>query len=247
MRHAGGLRIDHVMALQHLYWVPEGGSPAEGAYVRYPMEDLVGILALESQRQKCLVVGEDLGTVPEGFRERMASANILSYRVLAFEQDAQGFIPPEQYPVLSVAVAGSHDLPTVRGWWRGRDIELKKTLDLYPTRDGAEQARADREQDRLHLIEALRRAQVLPESGTLDSEDLPRLVHIFLARSRSMLALVQLDDITNEVEPVNLPTTSNEHPNWRRRQSMTLEQLAEDPALETVARIFATERPHERY
>jgi malto-oligosyltrehalose trehalohydrolase/4-alpha-glucanotransferase len=133
MRHAGGLRIDHAMGLQHLYWVPEGQQPAAGAYVRYPMEDLIGILALESHRHQCLIVGEDLGTVPEGFRERMAKANILSYRVLFFEQDAQtgAFLAPSDYPVAAVAVLGSHDLPTLRGWWEGRDLDLKEAHALY--------------------------------------------------------------------------------------------------------------------
>ena len=133
--HAGGLRIDHVMGLQHLYWIPRDTSAAEGAYVGYPLDDLVGILALESQRHRCLVVGEDLGTVPEGFRERMAAANILSYRVLFFEQEESGaFVPPDAYPPLALAVAGSHDLPTLRGWWEERDIALKDRLGLYPRR-----------------------------------------------------------------------------------------------------------------
>jgi malto-oligosyltrehalose trehalohydrolase/4-alpha-glucanotransferase len=137
MRHAGGLRIDHVMGLQHLYWVPAGQPPSEGAYVRYPMEDLLGILALESQRHHCLVVGEDLGTVPEGFRERMAAANILSYRVLFFEQDATtgDYSPPGNYPRLALAVVGSHDLPTLHGWWQGRDLDLKADLKLFPRRE----------------------------------------------------------------------------------------------------------------
>src|SRR5262249_16240782 len=115
MRHAGALRIDHVMGLQRLWWVPAGKQPADGAYVTYPMKDLIGILALESHRRRCLVIGEDLGTVPEGFREHMAEANILSYRVLFFEQDgASGeFLPPANYPRSAIAVAGSHDLPTL--------------------------------------------------------------------------------------------------------------------------------------
>ena len=109
MRHAGGLRIDHAMGLQHLYWVPQGQKPSAGAYVRYPMEDLIGILALESHRHRCLVVGEDLGTVPEGFRERMAEANILSYRVLFFEQEPEtgAFLPPSAYPPLALAVSAA--------------------------------------------------------------------------------------------------------------------------------------------
>ena len=133
MRHSGGLRIDHVMGLQHLYWVPQGRKPKEGAYVAYPLQDLLGILALESQRHQCLVVGEDLGTVPEGFRDVMSAANVLSYRVLYFEQDSEGcFLPPDAYPRLAVAVVGSHDLPTLRGWWEGRDLDLKQSLDLFP-------------------------------------------------------------------------------------------------------------------
>ena len=163
MRHAGGLRIDHVMGLQHLYWVPQGRKPPEGAYVRYPLDDLVGILALESHRHRCLVVGEDLGTVPEGFRERMAEANILSYRVLFFEQDIEtgAFDPPQAYPPLALAVVGSHDLPTLRGWWEGRDLDLKERLGLFPDADEARRQRETRERDKRQLVTALRREGLL--------------------------------------------------------------------------------------
>jgi 4-alpha-glucanotransferase len=121
MRSAGGLRIDHAMGLQQLYWIPHGATPAEGAYVQYPLEDLLGILALESHRNQCIVVGEDLGTVPEDFRQRMSNAGILSYRVLLFEQNSTTgeFILPRDYPARSLAVSGSHDLPTLRAWWEG--------------------------------------------------------------------------------------------------------------------------------
>jgi 4-alpha-glucanotransferase len=121
MRHAGGLRIDHAMGLQHLYWIPQGQKPSAGAYVRYPIEDLLGILALESHRHGCLIIGEDLGTVPEGFRERTAEENILSYRVLFFEQEPEtgAFLAPSAYPELALATVGSHDLPTLRGCGKG--------------------------------------------------------------------------------------------------------------------------------
>ena len=217
MRHAGGLRIDHVMALQHAYCVPKGRSPAEGAYLRYPLEDLVGILALESQRNKCLVVGEDLGTVPEGFRERMAAANILSYRVLMFEKDESGFIPPAQYPALSLAVAGNHDLPTLHGWWEARDLALKDRLNLFPTPEEATRIREERQSDHKHMAVALRREGLLSEGQEIDVEILIREAHTFLARSQSIIAMAQIDDLTDEAEPVNVPTTSDEHPNWRRR------------------------------
>jgi malto-oligosyltrehalose trehalohydrolase/4-alpha-glucanotransferase len=251
MRHAGGLRIDHVMGLQHLYWVPQGQDPAAGAYVRYPMEDMVGILALESHRRRCLVVGEDLGTVPEGFRERMAEANILSYRVLFFEQDgATGdFLPPQAYPYSALAVVGSHDLPTLRGWWEGRDIDLRERLGLYPEPEEAGRQRDARRRDRDALLRALRYEHLLPE-GEPDIRALVRAAHAFLARSPSLLAMAQIDDLTDEADPVNVPSTSDEHPNWRRRLSLTLEELASRPRFIDIAEIFRTERgapqPEER-
>ena len=245
MRHAGGLRIDHVMALRQLYWVPRGRSPAEGAYVRYPLEDLVGIIALESQRNRCLVVGEDLGTVPEGFRERMASARILSYRVLFFEKDKTGFIAPPDYPKLAIAVEGSHDLPTLSAWWQAADLRLKEQLDLFPHPDDARRARAERDQDRRDLLAALRAAGLADAAfePNVDPDLLFRAAHTFLARTDSALALVQLDDITDELSPVNVPTTSNEHPNWRRRLSLSLEQLNDCARFTGIAEIFRRERP----
>ena len=244
MRHAGGLRIDHVMGLQHLYWVPQGSKPSAGAYVRYPTEDLLGILALESHRQRCLVVGEDLGTVPEGFRERMAEANILSYRVLFFEQEPEtsAFLPPSAYPALALAVIGSHDLPTLRGWWEGRDLDLKEQLGLYPEDSEASRQRRARERDRMQLLEALRRERLLPNVGEPDIPTLARAAHVFLARTPSVLAMAQIDDLTDEADPVNVPTTSDEHPNWRRRLSMTLEELAARPRFIDIAEIFRAER-----
>jgi 4-alpha-glucanotransferase len=232
------------MGLQQLYWVPQGEDPSAGAYVRYPVDDLVGILALESQRHHCLVVGEDLGTVPEGFRERMAAANILSYRVLYFEQDDAGrFLPPSAYPEHAVAVVGSHDLPTLRGWWEGRDLDLKAGLGLFPGSDEASHQRDARTRDRAQLLSALRREGLLPPGE--EEPDVPvlsRAAHRFLARSPSALALAQIDDLTDEADPVNVPATSDEHPNWRRRLSMTLEELASRPRFIDIAQIFRDER-----
>jgi malto-oligosyltrehalose trehalohydrolase/4-alpha-glucanotransferase len=245
MRHAGGLRIDHVMGLQRLYWVPAGKTPRDGAYVRYPIEDLVGILALESHRQHCLVVGEDLGTVPEHFRERMEAANILSYRVLFFEQDgATGeFLPPGAYPRCAIAVVGSHDLPTLRGWWEGHDLELKERLRLFLNPEDAAAQREARERDRHHLLRALRHEGLLAGDEQPPVELLARAVHEYLARTPAMLAMAQIDDLTGEVEPVNVPTTSSERPNWCRRLSMTLEELAVHPLFRDIARMFSEPRP----
>jgi len=119
MRHAGALRIDHVMGLTRLFWIPEGAAPVDGAYVRYPLEALLRVLATESVRARCLVVGEDLGTVPEGLRERLAAADVLSYRVLWFERQGSAFVAPERYPPKAAACVSTHDLPTIAGWWSG--------------------------------------------------------------------------------------------------------------------------------
>ncbi|MGG5810023.1 4-alpha-glucanotransferase [Falsiroseomonas sp. CW058] len=234
MRHAGGLRIDHVMGLMHLFCIPAGRRPAEGAYIAYPFDDLIGILTLESQRNRCLVVGEDLGTVPAGFRERMAAANILSYRILSFEQDGEGrFHPPRAYPPVALAVAGSHDLPTLRGWWEGHDIVLKRRYGLLTEEEEAWQRQA-RAAERERLLEALREAGV-PGGGEPGMAALSRAVHGFLGRSASLLAVAQLDDMLDEPEQVNVPATDREHPNWRRKLSVALEDIAGHPGFEAAA------------
>ena len=197
-----------------------------------------------SHRQRCIVVGEDLGTVPEGFRERMAEANILSYRVLFFEQDSEtgAFLPPEAYPPVALAVVGSHDLPTLRGWWEGRDIDLKERLSLYPEPEEAGSQREARQRDKAQLLAALRQQELLRADEEPDIPRLARAAHAFLARTPSVLAMAQIDDLTDEADPVNVPATSDEHPNWRRRLSMTLEELAARPRFTDIAEIFRTER-----
>ena len=137
MRHAGALRIDHVMGLSRLFWVPGGATAAAGAYVRYPFDALLGTLALASARARCLVVGEDLGTVPDGLRERLADAAVLSYRVLWFERDGDAFIAPSQWPAQAAACVSTHDLPTIAGWWTGADIDEREALGLLSKADAA--------------------------------------------------------------------------------------------------------------
>ncbi|NUB16654.1 4-alpha-glucanotransferase, partial [Azospirillum brasilense] len=248
MRHAGALRIDHAMALQHVYWIPEGHPPSEGAYVAYPMDDLLGILALESQRNRCLVVGEDLGTVPEGFRERMAEAGVLSYRVMFFEwTEDGGFRGPDDYPYAALATVGSHDLATLRGWWEGHDITLKEERGLYPAEGEAERQRDRRMAERARLLEALADAYLpLPASFGPDSpysEALGHAVHAFLARTGSAIAMVQMDDLTAELEQVNLPGTVDQYPNWRRKLRLPLEDMADCPQAGAIGSTMAAARP----
>lgn len=239
MRHAGVLRLDHVMALKQLYCVPQGASPAAGAYVAYPFEDLLGILALESTRQRCAVIGEDLGTVPEGFRERLGEARVLSYRVLLFEKGAGGrFHPPAAYPAGAAATVATHDLPTLKGFWLGRDLEWRRALGLYPDEAAAEADRQGRAEDRRRLLEALieegvldpaLRPALLPEDAApVFTAALAEAVHRFLGRSRAVLTLLQIEDAVGELEQANLPGTVDGHPNWRRRLGCGLEDIAQD-------------------
>jgi 4-alpha-glucanotransferase len=246
MRHAGILRIDHVMGLQRLYWIPDGSPATVGAYVSYPFHDLLQIVALESRRQGCAVVGEDLGTVPEGFRETMRAANALSYRVFVFERGEGGrFAPPRDYPALAAASAATHDLATLKGFWLGHDIAWRKRLGLYPDQAAAETEMAERRRDRYLLLEALAAEGLLPRkrfSEVLATDDTPNYtaelgeaIHTYLARSRARLMLVQLEDVAGESEQANLPGTTDAHPNWRRRLSLRLEDIVTGSELSRLA------------
>ncbi len=240
MRHAGALRIDHVMALERLFFVPDGAAPSDGAYVHYPREDLLGILALESHRARCMIVGEDLGTVPSGFRARMAEANILSYRVLMFERDERAFKRPQEYPPLSLAVAGNHDLPTLAGWWEGTDIAI---LEDHGELDEQQYATRleERERDKSQLLEALYAEGLLAPGERPDITALLSSIHRLLGRTHATLAIAQLEDIALERRPVNIPS-SQRYPNWRRKLPPTLEELRESPQLQAVVDALRAER-----
>jgi len=240
MRHAGALRIDHVMALKHLFWIPADGS--DGAYVAYPFEDLLRIVALESQRNRCVVIGEDLGTVPDGFRPALHRAGILSYRVLYFERSADGgFLPPAAYPARSVVTVSTHDLATFKGFWQGRDLEWRAALDLYPDRAACEKDAWDRGVDRWRLLQALGREGLRPATHPTDegsqpwSRELSEAVHRYLAVSPGCIAMVQIEDALCDAEQPNLPGTTDQHPNWRRRLRLGVESLAGDEGVAGLA------------
>jgi 4-alpha-glucanotransferase len=240
------------MALLHLYWIPAEAAAKDGVYVIYPFEDLLGILALESQRNRCMVIGEDLGTVPEGFRERMAQAKVLSYRVLYFEKDGNHFKRPNEYPDLALACVTTHDLATLAGFWKGSDIELRRNLELYPSLADEQREWRERAQDRKHLLAALAEENLLPHATNEEnatqaiSPELVAAVHRYLALSPAKLLMVQIDDLTGEEEQLNLPGTIDEYPNWRRRISAPVEDLASAPvtlALERALRERGAPRP----
>jgi 4-alpha-glucanotransferase len=241
MRHAGAVRIDHVMGLQRLFWIPEGAAPADGAYVRYPFADLAHLIALASERHRCLVIGEDLGTVPRGFRPAMQRAGLLSCRVLYFERARDGaFLPPDAYPRRALVSVSTHDLPTLRGFWAGRDLAWRDRLARFPDEDASKSAHAARGRERILLLRALCRAGLLPPGIDPDqppdeaSDELVLAVHRYLARTPGHLLMVQLEDMLGEEEQTNLPG-AQEHPNWRRKLGIELERFADEPMLGRIA------------
>jgi glycogen operon protein len=236
MRHAGALRIDHVMGLARQFWVPDGADGADGAYVDFPLGDLVGELALESERAKCLVIGEDLGTVPNGLRETLDAQGVLSYRVLPFERVGATFKPPEAYPRLAWACVATHDLPPLAGWWEGLDIEERLGLGQMTAAEAAA-ARAERGVDRAELVKALAETGRVDAGADADAPLTPELaaaIHAYIAETPSVLALVQVEDLAGEREPVNLPGTDTERPNWRRRVGVAVEGLFETPGAKAI-------------
>ncbi|HQT37838.1 MAG TPA: glycogen debranching protein GlgX [Acidocella sp.] len=226
MRHAGALRIDHVLGLARLFWIPDGGTAADGAYVHYPLDELVGQLALASQQASCMVIGEDLGTVPEGLRARLSGAKIQGYRVMMLERFGSGFRAARDYPTEALCCAATHDLPPLAGWWQGTDITERRALGLLDDAS-TEQERSLRLLEKTALMDALRKdgLEVSDLSEDTLSEVMLAAIHQFLSNSPANLLLIQVEDIAGETVSQNLPGTNLERPNWRHRLSFTIEDL----------------------
>jgi 4-alpha-glucanotransferase len=285
LRHAGAIRIDHVLGLKRVFMIPQGCAAADGAYVRFPFEQALQVIARESLAARCVVIGEDLGTVPAGFRETLARWGLWTYRVMLFERHDDGrFRPPESYPAEAVATFNTHDLPSLAGWLAGHDLRVKRALGLDPGESDETRAwavRCLREVLAEHsspLIAAQAGIQsttagpekiapgsplargraegIGPEpetagtdaatnsahrraSGRGQTEDELLAVASFLARTPSRLVVIALDDILGEREQVNIPGTVDEHPNWRRKVAVVLEDLAGNENLRRVAEVFA--------
>ncbi len=252
MRHAGYLRIDHAIGLMRCFWIPRGRTPADGAYVRYDLDAMLAIVALESHRNRCAAIGEDLGTVPDELRRRMHDAGVLSTRLTFFERSSEdgGFIAPEHYPQLAAASVASHDLAPIAGWWQGDDIAVRVRLRLYPDDDAARAAGDERFEARFKLIDALHGAGALDErqaarlrddarrSGTDEAALAIEGMHRFLAQTPARLAMVQLVDLFGEVDAINLPGTVDEHPNWCRKRRYDLESSEFEASLDALRRLF---------
>ena len=251
MKYAGALRIDHVMGLMRLYWIPPGMKGDAGAYVSYPFQDLLGILNLESQRNRCLIVGEDLGTVPDEVRHALREAGVLSYKLFYFERQPDGhFWPANWFPEQALVAASTHDLPTLAGFWLGRDIEVRTALNLYPRPEMREQQIAARAEDRISLLADLASEGLLPEGVAEDPAEVPeftpalcRAVHAHLARSPARLALLQAEDMLGQADQSNQPGTVDEHPNWRRKLVLAVEDWPGDERCTAMAATLAAERP----
>ncbi len=251
MQHAGALRIDHIMGLMRQFWVPPDRSPDQGTYLAYPLADLLGIVALESRRNRCLVIGEDLGTVPNEVRHALYVNRILSYRVLYFEKDWHHgvFKPPGDYPRYALCTSASHDLPTLQGFWQETDLALREKLGLSPSSEFDREQRAARQRDKQEILNALARQGLLASPGNDPSNpaDIPRddlliAVQRYLARSPAMLMMVQIEDLLFETNQVNVPGTIDEHPNWRQKLSLDVEDWGERVDLATVAQAVNGER-----
>ncbi len=229
MRYYGALRLDHVMSLFRLWWVPAGASPTEGAYVHYPLYALLTVLALESGRSRCLVVGEDLGVVPDEMRRAMPEFGVYHYKVMLFEKQDGVFRRPAQFLRQALATVTTHDMPTMRSFWEGRDIELRRSLDLYPSEQAAIEVGRERRHDRQALLDGLRAEALAPASPASSEEpftaQLAQALHAYLARSARALTAVQIEDLLGMTEPVNVPGTDREYPNWRRKLDTDLEDL----------------------
>jgi 4-alpha-glucanotransferase len=234
LRHAGALRIDHILGLLRQFWIPAGESAALGAYVRFPAADLLGILALESKRAGALVIGEDLGTVPPGLPRLLADWGILSTRVLYFERTRGGaFKSSKSYPRGALASANTHDLIPLAGYWTGRDLELRRRVDTTQTDADLNNQLRRRQREASLLLRRLKREGVLPppnpQSEIRDPQSLTRAVHAFLRGTACALVGFSLDDLAGETEPVNLPgVTRKRYRSWSRRMNESLERIRRD-------------------
>jgi 4-alpha-glucanotransferase len=243
--HGGALRIDHVMRFFRLYWIPDGMETSEGTYVKDRYEDLIRILALESVRRKFVVIGEDLGTVPDYVRETLQKFGILSYRLFYFEQDRNGrFRRPDEYPRQALVSATTHDLPTLAGFWQHADIEARREAGVLPDDASYHRAVEERMAEKQKMLDLLRELHLLPDWFPGDvravhelTGELHNAIVGFLAETPSQLFVLNQEDLFKDTEQQNLPGTTAESPNWRHKMKYKLEELG-TPALAGYSRMF---------
>lgn len=228
LRHSAGLRIDHVMGLFRLYWIPRGSAPAEGTYVAYPYRDLLNIVALESHRSGAFIVGEDLGTVEDLVREEMLKRNMLSYRLLWFEEE-----PPANYPERALAAVANHDVPTIAGLWSGADIEAQERAGVEVNEDGLQ-------------AQLLKLREWLGVDATAPVEEVIAGAYRLLAEAPSAIVLATFEDVLGVEERPNIPGTTDERPNWSIPLPLALEEIERHPLVLRVVELLASARPDPR-
>jgi len=254
MPEGGAMRIDHVMAFERLWWVPEGSHSADGTYVNYCLDDLMGIVALESQRRRCLVIGEDLGTVPATVRKAMHDTGMYSYKVLVYEQDSSGRCTrPEDYPCRSIVTITTHDLPPLAGVWSESDIRARQNLGYFSDSQSLDAAFRDRRADKKRILHALDRQGLLKtcvlENGQLMEKLAPEVLdatQTYIAQSNASLMIIRPEDWLGEEAPFNLPGTDREYPNWQRKMPVDLAVLLAESACMRLCDRLCLERKRER-
>ncbi|MDA9557705.1 4-alpha-glucanotransferase [Vibrio sp.] len=250
MKHCGSLRIDHVLGLLRLWWIPKGKDATEGAYLYYPVKDMLSILALESHRYECSVIGEDLGTVPDEIVELLQDAGIHSYKVFFFEtsEDDGGFISPKHYADQSMSALCTHDMPTLRGFWHCDDLKMGREIGLYPNEEQLAGLFDDRLESKQGILDSIAWHGHLPEGVGRDAQYVPMDSHlagalqVHLAAGASTLFSVQLEDWLEMDNPVNIPGTVDQYPNWRRKLSMNLDNVFSHDGVNRIARLLTETR-----
>ncbi len=242
MRGCGALRIDHAMALFRLWWCPPDADASEGAYVHYNLDHLLGILCLESQRNQCLVIAEDLGTVPEEVRERFPKAQLYSNKVFYFETNSEGTLPPNEYEPKSLTIVANHDMPTLKAFWNKSDLDLRAGLGMFPSAEAQAAESTDRDAAKARILEALDGAGLLPSGMTTDPADVPEMttelsyaIHWFLGSGSAQMVAVQLEDLLLVNDPVNVPGTSDQYPNWQRKLTADTQDIFADASTQHFA------------
>ncbi|PKL51496.1 MAG: 4-alpha-glucanotransferase [Nitrospira bacterium HGW-Nitrospira-1] len=251
MKYGGALRIDHALGLFRLFWIPAGMSPADGAYLLQPAEDFLRIIALESERNKTIVIAEDLGTIDDTFRQMLQSFHMLSYRLFYFERNYPdpSFKYPDQYPSMALCAITTHDLPTIYGYWAGRDIEVKKQTGIYRDEEAWRNDVIARERDKGLILSALKAQGIIPADFPEAPQMIPHMTHElciaiyrYLAQSPCKLLLVSLDDILGTLDQQNMPGTVDSHPNWMRKTPVSIEDMVHDKSFSDLLALFDGKR-----